>query len=61
MGIVLQVLYEISVWVAWYWEQPDRAKARRALLLVVLVSTLVAGLVWAGYTYGWPLIQQHWH
>ena len=30
----LYLLYEITVWIAWYWEQPDRAKARRALLLL---------------------------
>ena len=24
MAIVLQVLYEISVWIAWYWERRDR-------------------------------------
>jgi len=33
MAIVLQVLYEISVWIAWYWERRDRrqeaAEARR--------------------------------
>ncbi|MDR3458400.1 MAG: twin-arginine translocase subunit TatC [Verrucomicrobiae bacterium] len=61
MGIVLQVLYEISVWVAWYWEHPDRAKARRALLLVLIVLALVAELAWLGVKYGWPLVQQHWH
>lgn len=26
MAIVLQVLYEISVWIAWYWERRDRKR-----------------------------------
>jgi sec-independent protein translocase protein TatC len=26
MAIVLQILYEISVWIAWYWERRDRAR-----------------------------------
>jgi len=29
MAIVLQLLYEISVWIAWYWEQRDRKRAAR--------------------------------
>ncbi len=27
MAIVLQVLYEISIWIAWYWERQDRKRA----------------------------------
>ncbi|HUZ07941.1 MAG TPA: twin-arginine translocase subunit TatC, partial [Candidatus Paceibacterota bacterium] len=27
MAVVLQVLFEISVWVAWYWERRDRKRA----------------------------------
>jgi sec-independent protein translocase protein TatC len=27
MAVVLQILYEISVWVAWYWERRDRKRA----------------------------------
>ena len=53
----LYLLYESTVWIAWYWEQPDRARARRWLLLVALV---IAGLVWAGWQYGWPLLRRHW-
>ena len=26
MGIVLQILYEISVWIAWYWERQERKR-----------------------------------
>ena len=40
----LYMLYEITVWIAWYWEQPDRAKARRALLFVALAVLLLAAL-----------------
>jgi sec-independent protein translocase protein TatC len=29
MAVVLQVLYEISVWIAWYWERQE--KKREAL------------------------------
>ena len=30
MAIPLQMLYEISVWVAWYWERRDRKRAEAA-------------------------------
>lgn len=60
MAIVLQLLYEISVWIAWYWDQPDRAKARRQLLLVVVLAVLVAGLGWWGYTHWWPAYISPW-
>ena len=26
MFVPLQVLYEFTVWIAWYWDQPDRAE-----------------------------------
>jgi sec-independent protein translocase protein TatC len=26
MAIPLQILYEVSVWVAWYWERRDRKR-----------------------------------
>jgi sec-independent protein translocase protein TatC len=26
MGIPLYLLYEISVWIAWYWERQDRKR-----------------------------------
>ncbi len=61
MFVPLQGLYEITVWIAWYWDQADRAKARRRLLLVSASLLLIAGLVWAGCKYGWPLLRQHWH
>ena len=33
MAIPLQILYEISVWIAWYWERKDRKRAEREALL----------------------------
>ena len=54
----LYMLYEITVWIAWYWEQPDRAKARRWLLLGVLILLLIGRLLWVGYQY-WPLLRHH--
>ena len=57
----LYTLYEITVWIAWYWEQPDRAKARRALVLAALAVLLLAGAAWAGWKFGWPLLREHWH
>ncbi len=27
MALPLQLLYEISVWIAWYWERQDRRRA----------------------------------
>jgi sec-independent protein translocase protein TatC len=60
MFIPLQLLYELTVWVAWYWDQPDRAKARRRLLSVLSVVLLViAALLWAVHKYGLPFVQQH--
>ena len=29
MALPLQILYEISVWIAWYWERRDRKRAVR--------------------------------
>ena len=61
MFVPLQLLYEITVWIAWYWDQPDRARARRRLLFVLVIVLLIAGLVWAGGYYGLPRLRQHWH
>ena len=30
LAVVLQILFEISVWVAWYWERRDRKRALQA-------------------------------
>jgi sec-independent protein translocase protein TatC len=26
MAVVLQILYEISVWIAWYWERQEKKR-----------------------------------
>ena len=59
MFIPLQCLYELSVWVAWYWEHPDRAKARRKLILAILVILLIAAAVVLGIRHGMPWLQRH--
>lgn len=51
MAVPLYLLYEITVWVAWYWEQPDRAKARRTLLLIFVVLLATVGLGWYAWQY----------
>ena len=61
MFVPLQFLYELSVWIAWYWDQPDRAKARRQLLLALVVVLLIIGLIVAGCIHGWPLLQRYLH
>jgi sec-independent protein translocase protein TatC len=55
MAVPLYLLYEITVWIAWYWDQPDRAKARRTLFLGMLA---VAGLMWLAYEFVLPKLQQ---
>jgi sec-independent protein translocase protein TatC len=60
MFVPLQFLYELSVWIAWYWDQPDRARARRQLLVAVIIIVFILGLIVAGYLYGWPWLRQHW-
>ncbi len=60
MFVPLQCLYEITVWVSWYWDQPDRAKARRRLLSVlVLVLLVIGGLAWVIHHYGLPSFWRH--
>jgi sec-independent protein translocase protein TatC len=61
MFVPLQGLYEVTVWIAWYWDQTDRARARRLVLLWLFVLLLIAGLAWTGWKYGWPLLWQHLH
>src|ERR1039457_4678977 len=50
----LYMLYEITVWIAWDGDQPDRTKPRRWLLLGVRILLLLAGLAWASWKYGVP-------
>ena len=61
MFIPLQVLYELSVGVAWYWEQPDRAKARRKLALVFGLALGACWLLWFAWQRVWPLISERLH
>jgi sec-independent protein translocase protein TatC len=61
MFVPLQSLYELTVWIAWYWDQPDRARARRLLLLALIVLLLAARLAWLGWKYGLSAAQQHFH
>jgi Tat protein translocase TatC len=61
MFVPLQFLYEFTVWIAWYWDQKDKSKARWKLLLALLVVLLIAGAAWAGWNYGWPWLRQHGH
>jgi sec-independent protein translocase protein TatC len=61
MFLPLQVLYEFSVWVAWYWEHPDRAQARRRLALVFSTVILSGLLLWLAWKYGWPWLQSQLH
>jgi sec-independent protein translocase protein TatC len=59
MAVVLQLLFELSVWVAWYWDQPNRAKARLQVLFAFVVMLCIGLLIWAAYAYGWPWLYQH--
>ena len=59
MFMPLQVLYEVSVWISWYWEQPDRAKARKRLVTVLIIIALIIGSIWAGVHYGVPWFRQN--
>lgn len=61
MAIPLYLLYEATVWVAWYWDQPDRAKARRALWLGILIVILGLILLLAGWEYGWAWFRTRFH
>lgn len=62
MALPLQVLYEITIWIAWYWEQPDRAKARRRLVAALVVIAALAGAIWYGLKHDWLglLTKLHW-
>jgi sec-independent protein translocase protein TatC len=59
MAVPLYGLYEISVWIAWYWDQADRAKARRTLAFVLVGIVLALGALWAALKYGWPRLQPY--
>jgi sec-independent protein translocase protein TatC len=56
MFVPLQLLYEASVWIAWYWAHPNPAQARRKIAMVALI--LVA-ILWAFWKLGIPWIRVH--
>ncbi|MBC8097375.1 MAG: twin-arginine translocase subunit TatC [Akkermansiaceae bacterium] len=58
MFIPLQFLYEVSVRVAWYWEHPNPKQARRQILGWLAIFLAVVALIWAGWTYGLPWLEQ---
>ena len=59
MAVPLYGLYELSVWIAWYWEEPDRAKARRRFFFVAVA--LLAGFGWLLWKFGLPLLKHFYH
>jgi len=61
MAVPLQGLYEITIWIAWYWEQEDKAKARRKLVVGFAIALLIIAAAWAGYKYGWPWLKPRLH
>jgi sec-independent protein translocase protein TatC len=60
MFFPLQLLYEISAGIAWYWAQADRTKARRRLALVLVLVVLLGLLLWEAYLYCWPWLIRRW-
>ncbi len=59
MFVPLQFLYELTIWIAWYWEQPNRAHARRRLALAVAGFVLFFVLCYLAWRYGWPWVSAH--
>jgi sec-independent protein translocase protein TatC len=59
MAVPLYGLYELSVWIAWYWEEPDRNKARQRVFLVLVA--LLGGLGWLGWKVIWPWARHFYH
>lgn len=47
MFIPLQALYELSVWIAGYWELDEKGKRRARIKLVITILLLAGGLLWA--------------
>ena len=58
MFVPLQILYELTIWIAWYWEQPDRNLARRRLAMVIVGFILLIVLGYFAYVRGWPMVQE---
>lgn len=60
MFVPLQLLYEISTGIAWYWAQADRGKARRRLALVLVLIVILGGLGWLAVRQCGPWIRHFW-
>ncbi len=56
MFVPLQGLYELTIWIAWYWEQPDRKLARRRLILFSIGTVILGVLAWEFYIHWWPTV-----
>ena len=55
MFIPLQGFYELSVWVARYWELDARGKARARRNLILVLLLLIGATVWASWHYHFGL------
>lgn len=53
MFIPLQLLYELSVQIARYWEHPNPAKVRRQMMLLLIALVASGLLVWLGFKWNW--------
>lgn len=55
MFIPLQGLYELSVWIAGYWEMDERAKAKARVKLVLVILAVIAFVIWASWKFNFGL------
>jgi sec-independent protein translocase protein TatC len=51
MFIPLQGLYELSVWIAGYWEMDQREKARAKVRLALVILVVASGMLWAAWRF----------
>ena len=59
MFVPLQGLFELTVWITWYWEHPDRQLAKRKLIIALLLAVFGMILVIFAAKYGWPWLKYH--
>lgn len=57
MFVPLQFLFEITVWISWYWEHPNRQEARRRLRFALLLIVMAILGVWALWLHTWPWLR----